>query len=74
MTPKEYLKQTDTMKKHINSLEVDLEEMRAFQQFDMMRNVLTMGQGILKHLSFEVLSGLQIWSQRLKMQNMLCCP
>lgn len=29
MTPKEYLKQTDTMKKHINSLEVDLEEMRA---------------------------------------------
>ena len=29
MTPKEYLKQTNTMKKHINSLEVDLEEMRA---------------------------------------------
>ena len=44
------------------------------KQTDMMRNVLTMGQGILKHLSFEVLSGLQIWSQRLKMQNMLCCP
>lgn len=29
MTPKEYLKQTDAMKKNINSLEVDLEEMRA---------------------------------------------
>ncbi len=29
MTPKEYLKQTDAVKKHINSLEVDLEEMRA---------------------------------------------
>ena len=29
MTPKEYLKQPDAMKKHINSLEVELEEMKA---------------------------------------------